>query len=501
MLNAEIMHGFVRSVLAENFDGPVVTPEFHKDLWALCTSEHKNVAIAAPRGHAKSTAVTHSYVLASVLFRERNFVMIVSGTEDQSIQFLGDIKKELIDNENIKKLFGVARIVKDAETKVIVELDDGHQFQIVAKGSGQKVRGTKWGNKRPDLIVCDDLEEDEQVMNTERRLKFRRWFFGALVPCLSKKGVIRIVGTILHMDALLERLMPKENRKKGIELHKTPLKEYTDEENPAWKSVRYRAHSVDFKEILWPEMWPKERLMKARQEYIEQGMPDGYSQEYLNFPLDEENAYFRREDFLKYDKDKLDEGHYYYYSAADFAISDKQRADYTVIITIAIDDKNNIYVVDVRRGRWDSLQIIEQIFSVHTRYHPEIFTVEAGAIQKSIGPFLRKEMYERSIFVNLNEMTPVNDKQTRARSIQARMRMGGVYFNHNASWFPDLQQEMMQFPRSPHDDQVDTLAWIGLTLDKYLEGKSKADVLEEEYEDEYGEDSFAFSGRCSTTGY
>ena len=243
MLTAEVMEGFVGSILAENFDGTVVTPEFHKELWGLCTSAHKNVAIAAPRGHAKSTAVTHSYILASVLFRERSFVMIVSGTEEQSMQFLGDIKKELIDNEHIKKLFGVGRIIKDAETKVIVEMDDGHQFQIVAKGSGQKVRGTKWGNKRPDLIVCDDLEEDEQVMNKERREKFRRWFFGALVPCLSKKGVIRIVGTILHMDALLERLMPKENRKKGVELLQTPLMEYTEEENPAWKAVRYREHS------------------------------------------------------------------------------------------------------------------------------------------------------------------------------------------------------------------------------------------------------------------
>jgi hypothetical protein len=142
MLSADVLVGFVGSVLAPQFDNPVQTPDFHKELWRLCCSDHRYVAVAAPRGHAKSTAVTHSYVLASVLFRERKFVMIVSGTEDQSIQFLGDIKRELQDNDHIKELFGVAKILRDAETKVIVEMDDGHQFCIIAKGSGQKVRGT-----------------------------------------------------------------------------------------------------------------------------------------------------------------------------------------------------------------------------------------------------------------------------------------------------------------------------------------------------------------------
>ena len=61
---------------------------------------------------------------------------------------------------------------------------------------------------RPGLIVGDDMENDEIVMNKDRRLKFKRWFYGALLPCLSDRGKIRIVGTILHLDSLLENLMP-----------------------------------------------------------------------------------------------------------------------------------------------------------------------------------------------------------------------------------------------------------------------------------------------------
>lgn len=121
-------------------------------------------------------------------------------------------------------------------------------------------------------------------------------------------------------------------------------------------------------------------------------------------------------------------------------------------------------------------------------------------IEKSLGAFLKEEMFKRGVFLNLNPMNPVKDKQTRARSIQARLRAGGVYFNKNASWYTDLEQEMLRFPRDVHDDQVDSLAWIGLTLDKKIEGLTKEEVADEMYEEEFEELSFD-TGRSLITGY
>ena len=478
-LTAELIKGFTGSVLAPRFDNPAPIPKFHEELWELCCLDDDRVAIAAPRGHAKSTSTTLSYVLAEALFRSSKYILIVSDTEGQAAQFLGDIKVELAENDALQDLFGKMTFLKDAETNLVISMEDGYQFRIVAKGSEQKVRGLKWRNRRPDLIVGDDLENDEMVMNRDRREKFRNWFYKALLPCGSDTCKVRIVGTILHLDSLLERLL----------------------NDTSWTTKRYKAHNEDFTEILWPEKFTKERLQRIRQGYIQQGMPEGYSQEYLNYPIDEENAYFRREDFQSYDEDDLQHKHLYYYSAVDFAISDKERADYTVIATVGVDSENNMYVVDLRRGRWDSLEIIEEMFSVHHRYRPEVFTVEAGAIQKAIGAFLKKEMFQRSVFLNLNPLVPVKDKQTRARSIQARMRMGGIYFNKDASWYADLEQEMIQFPRSQHDDQVDALAWIGLSLDKYLEGKTQQEVADDDWDEEFEDDDYDFSGRCISTGY
>ena len=256
------------------------------------------------------------------------------------------------------------------------------------------------------------------------------------------------------------------------------------------------------KQVLWPEKFPKEKLVGLRDSYVEDGNPSGYSQEYLSYPIDESTAYFRRDDFQAFNKDTLDYDRLSYYSAVDFAISEKDSSDYTVIATVGIDEDNKMYVVDVDRGRWDSKEIIDKMMTKQVRYNPELFTVEAGMIQKSLGPFLKEEMLRTGVFLNLKEMTPVKDKQTRARSLQARLRQGTVFFDTRADWYPDIEQEMVRFPRDKHDDMVDALAWIGLTLNNIVVGQTKQEhqeELEEDYWDEMdGNEPF---GICTTGGY
>lgn len=131
-LTPQLIYGFSESLLKGRYDDPQPTPDFHVDLWELFCRPDKYVAIAAPRGHAKSTAITHACTLACVLFRVKQHVLIVSDTESQSSAFLGDIKRELMENEELISLFGVKKFLKDSETEAIVELDDGYQFRILA---------------------------------------------------------------------------------------------------------------------------------------------------------------------------------------------------------------------------------------------------------------------------------------------------------------------------------------------------------------------------------
>ena len=118
-LDSGIIFGFVGSCLAPRFDNPKPIPDFHRELWDICCKNARKIAIAAPRGHAKSTSITLSYLLAALLFREHKYAIIVSDTESQAIQFLGDLKAELLENEDIISLFGISKLEKDTETKII----------------------------------------------------------------------------------------------------------------------------------------------------------------------------------------------------------------------------------------------------------------------------------------------------------------------------------------------------------------------------------------------
>jgi len=509
MLTANVLEGFVNSVLANGFDQRSPTPDCHREWWEQCCSKHRFVAIAAPRGFAKSTAITHSYTLASVLFRERTFVLIVSDTETQAILFLQDIKKELQENDALIDLFHVKRdptgkvkLVKETESDIIVEFDDGARFRIMAKGSEQKVRGLKWGNKRPDLIVCDDLENDEIVLNKDRREKFRRWFYGALLPCRSDNGLVRVVGTILHMDSLLERVMPEYQLatiRKHKEIIREELKEYTEYKLP-WKSVKYRAHNTDYTHLLWPEKRSKEELIRIKQDYVAQGMPDVYAQEYLNVPLDEANSFFKKADFKgmkEEDHGKAKE----YYITVDLAISEKERADYTVFMIGCLDEDRILYVTNVIRDRIDGQQIVETMLALQKTYEPLAFGVEEGQISKSIKPFLNERMIFTGQYLNLVDLKPSTDKQTRARSIQARMRAGAVKFDKNTDWYQTMEDECVRFPRDKHDDQVDALAYLGQMIDKMVEAPTVQELRDSEYDDEYRNSGLFGQGRNQTTGY
>lgn len=504
LLNADVIQGFVGALLAKRFDGSVPSPACHREWWELCTSTNRYVAIAAPRNHAKSTAITFAYTLAATLFRERKFVLIVSDTESQAVNFLGLIKQELGENQDLIKLFGLklddkGQVVfnKDAESDLIVEFADGEKFRIIAKGSEQKLRGLLWNGLRPDLVVCDDMENDEIVMNQDRRKKFQRWFYGALLPCRAQNGVVRYVGTILHMDAMLENLMPVESDKRTVH---EELKMYTTKKT-LWKSVKYRAHNDDFTCLLWPERWPKEKLQAEREEYQRQGLGDVYSQEYLNIPIDESTSYFRKADFLPINEADR-KMNLNYYITVDLAISSKQTADWSAFLIAGVDENRRIQVKNVIRERLDGKEIVDLLLSLQNVYHPIAIGIEESQISKAIGPFMYEQMIATNQFATIFPLKHMGlDKLSRSRSIQARMRAKSVKFDKEMDWYQKFEDECIRFPRDKHDDQVDAFSYLGIMLDKLVEAHTAEELYEEEYDREYRLSGFADDGRSPTTGY
>lgn len=417
--------------------------------------------------------------MAAALFREKRYILIISDTEGQATEFLGDIKMELQENVELIQDFGIRKFTKDSATDVIVEFTDGAKFRIRAVGAEQKVRGRKWGGTRPDLIVADDLESDEAVESSLRREKFKNWFFKAVLPAMSDTGQIRVIGTILHLDSLLYGLI----------------------NNGAWKTKLYRAHKAfdDFSELLWPEKWPASRLKEERSQYINAGISDGYACEYLNNPIDQGEAFFRKQDFLE-----MESTHYglnkSYYAAIDFAISDADKADYTVIVVGGMDQFGILHIVYVHRFRGDMDEILLNMMAVQERYKVELWKAEEGAIKKTLFGELQRRMVEKGTYLNISPGIPTKDKRTRARPLQARMRAGGVRFDKQADWYPGYEEEHLQFPKGAKKDQVDATAWLAIGLAELNEAATPKELADEEYEIMVS-DSDYYTGRCETTGY
>ncbi len=508
-ITPELIRGFSETVLNARYDNPQPTPDCHSEFWEYACSDRRKVAIAAPRGHAKSTAITLAYALTELIFGDKGFLLIISDTEDQAAAFLQNIASELIDNELLVKTIGITKFkgrgLQDSATKLKGEFANGKRFCVMAKGSGQSLRGCKWLNKRPDLIIGDDLENDDIVLTSDAREKFRRWVMSVVLPMMGDTGQIRIIGTILHMDAYLERLMPENQLRRGMKPEKWLVVGETSTkstyENAGWLSIRYKAHNEDFSEMLWPEKFPRERLEEIYNEYVDQDFPEGYAQEYLNYPIDESTAFYKRTWFREctnFGKEPLN-----YYIGTDFAATQKTRSDFSVFVVVGINSAGVMVVVNVIKEKMDGLDIQEMFHTLQRQYNPEAFFVEKGTIWNMLAPALERSMHEEQRFMNIEGIPSTADKMSRGKPLQTRLRMGAVEARKECDWYPGFEDEFARFPRDVHDDQVDALSIIALGLQHMVNAPTKEELEWAEFEDENDEyeEEYGGIGFNPTGGY
>lgn len=486
-LTSALIENFSGTFLSPRYDNRVPTPQFHRDAWTLYASNWPQCAVMAPREHAKSTALTMDYILAEVMFRSSDYVVLVGSTEEFAQEQLGNIAEELHENIDLRNYFGVKGFESEAKADLIVVMQDGHRFRVLCRGSEQRIRGRLWKGKRPNLLVGDDMEDDEQVENPDRRAKFRRWFFRAAKQALGRHGKTRVHGTILHDDSFLNRIR----------------------KNKSWKHLYYKAHESfdDFSNILWPDNWPEARLRGRQQEFIDDGDAAGYSQEFLNDPLDNSEAFLRREDFVAmtdrdYGTPKV------ICAAADLAVSKADKANRTSISIGGKDVNNILHFVDQRVGRWDPVEWMEELFDVQMEHNPEVFWVEDGVIWKAVSPMIYREMQTRDIRINFEPILPIKDKATRGRSYQRRMRAKQCRFDKRAPWYPGFENENIRFTgiaQATLDDQFDSAALLSLGFDNFSQVVKEDFYDDADWEMEQGfwnqRATAVSSGRSRTTGY
>lgn len=343
---------------------------FHHRLIGIAEEPgYDRISILAPRGHAKSTWLSIIYPIWKIVNRRDIKIIIVSDTGDQAEMFLRAIKDELEANERLIEDFGhFYRKPKNGSPNVwkacditVIRSSRAKEPTIVCGGTGKRIVG-----RRADLIIVDDPLNDENTENERQRRKTLRWFRKTLTPILNPEtGKIIVIGTRKHPD----------------DIHSVLGK------NAQYRQFIFRALEGDMP--LWPERWPRERLLREKEEIGSLV----FAQEYQNEPVCEETAYFRHEWIERcfcYNSCLLESynGDLPVFTGWDLAIvADRERAedhdtDYTVGITVALGNDGTRHIIDIFRERGlTPLQVLEGIKARARKFNPTLITIENNLFQ------------------------------------------------------------------------------------------------------------------------
>ena len=431
-------------------------PPFHANIYSsLADDKKRRVAIAAPRGTAKSTTTTLVYPLWRAAFKKSSedlFIVIISESQAQSINFLSRIKYHLDNSKMFHDLFGnLGSSTAERWTHTDVILANG--ARIVAVGTGQRVRGFLQGDTRPNLIIVDDFESELNAATPEARAKNKKWMTEAVVPSLSDEGKIAMIGTVISEDCFL----------------------YWIKDSKAWNVLWYSIIN-DKDESLWPERFPLERIQQIKEEFQSIGNLNGFYQEYMNIAQSPDDAPFKPEWMkLHHYEYKRENGQNLLvrdlgeetktipvelYCGVDPASSLSARADFFVLSIIAVDFEGNKYVVDIFRDRISPAEQPQKIIDMYKKYKPRRVKVETTGYQEALRTGTRQIMQEEGLYIPGLEagVKPRTKKSERLLSLVPMFARGQFY------WRPqDLagQQEFLSYPRGKNDDIMDSI-WTAL---------------------------------------
>jgi len=446
------MRRYLPHYMKDDVTGHAIPPaEWHGEFFqttfgALGTGQAH--AHLAPRGFAKSTIGGVGVSLASLGLQLKNYIWLIQDTQQQAKLQMEAVLSETEDNELIKRDFPHLVPKLGKHNRPVANRDDDVVFasgqRIQALGSGQKVRGRRNRQHRPDLCIADDLENDELVMTKYQRDKLESWFFSAVLPAMAKNADVVYLGTLLHHDALLARIRAKAEKGEGWHFH-----------------TYYAMHTWgDFSTSTWPEFWDAARFEEARHRM---GL-SAFAREYGHQVIDEEQKLFPKK-YYRYEQAPSGEG-VRTRIAVDPAASEKDINDYSAIAVVSKRrGQPKIWVQDVWMGHVRMKRLVQVIVSLHAQYGGVVIAETVQAQE-----WLKQELQDYGIPVR--GIKPTKDKYTRAEGPAIQYENGLVYHSLHLkdTEFEDL---LDQFPHGAHDDPVDAVVY-GISE---LGGESAAGAL------------------------
>lgn len=416
---------------------PLETPPFHKEILDLISNkDNRRVGVIAPRGHAKSTTVDITYPLWAGCFEQEEFIVIISDTYTQAAEFINALKDEFENNPKIKWLFGNMKGDDWQDGEFV--LSNGIKY--AAKGSGMKIRGIRHRHTRPTLMIFDDIENDENIKSAEQRQKLYHWFTKAAIPALARGGRAVVIGTILHFDSLVNKVIKQQDIFKS------------------WQTRVFYAITTDedgTEHALWSEHRSLEKLKSMRDNPNDQEFVGSiaFAQEYQHKPFSEEDAIVKP-DWIKECEPSQAPDEYSRQArvlTVDPAASERQTADPTAMIVADLGADGNVYVRAIRNQRTSPSVTAETIQNLYETYQPQVVGIEQGALG----------LVFRDLLAGLPVigLKPDKDKVRRLLAVSRFFEAGKVFLVKDIQNGQALREQLIEFPKGTHDDMVDAIVY------------------------------------------
>lgn len=332
------------------------------------------------------------------------------------------------------------------------ENDDGHVFVVKGFGAKTGVRGVKEQGTRPQLAVLDDLISDEDARS-------------ATVIASVEDTVYKAVEYALH---------PTKNMIiwSGTPFNaKDPL--YKGVESGAWKvnvfpvCEQYPCTEAEYRGS-WPDRFPYAYVKKQYELAVLNGKVDTFNQELMLRIMSEEDRVIQDGDIAWYGIDGVlkNKGRFNFYITTDFAVSEKQKADYSVISVWAYNNVGDWLWCDGIRERRLMDKNVDDLFRLSQIYKPQAVGIEISGQQKGFVTWIQTEM------MNRNQWFVIATEKGASEPGFSPNTNKMVRFNLTVPWF---KARKIFFPRERKTDPI-MLAFVNeLSLVSVSGFKSKND--------------------------
>lgn len=404
---------------------PFIAEKYHSLL--IESKKIKAIVDIEPRGFSKSTRWAFAYPLWKLLFAKNKFICIFCASQEKANEALQNIKDEIESNDFIFEDFG--KMEGDIWKSDFLTFKSG--AAIRAYGAGVAVRGARYRQHRPDLIICDDILKDETSRTFAQRQKIYNWFLRAVLP-LGQNIFTIVINTILHSDDLPSRL----------------LKRIEKNELTNWVGFRFSAFTPTG-ESLWSDYWSKEKLLEKKREIG----TAAFTTEYLNEPLSDEERVFKPEWFVRYKN--IDTSELRIFMGVDPSAG---KHDEFAIFTIGVSQNGTIYELDEWAECCSVDTAINKLIEKYLIFKPLLIGFEEVGFQSIYKKHILETASKKGVHLPIKGCTTKGIGKERILSLSPLIENGIFTWKENHNRTID---QLTMYPKSDFDDLQDACyyAW------------------------------------------